>query len=126
MSKKKEEIEAEIGSGNLFEDLGYRDPAEAQLKADLAMQIHQIIRRRKLNQKKAAELMEIDQPKVSDILRGKLSKYSVGRLMHFIRRLGKDIEIHIKTHKEKSIEPWIHVVNRTRSRSRKTKSTSQS
>lgn len=102
MEKKREEVDAFIGSGNVFEDLGYPNPEEAQAKADLALQIHQIIVKRKLSQKEAAEIMGIDQPKVSDIVRGKLSKYTIDRLIRFLRLLGRDIEIRVKRHTKRS------------------------
>ncbi len=101
---KKQKTEVFVGSGNVFEDLGYPNPEEARAKADLSLQIHQIIQKRKLTQKEAAEIMDIDQPKVSDIIRGKLSKYTLDRLIRFLRLLGSDIEIRVKR-PSKSSEP---------------------
>ncbi len=72
MKKKSEIIETVVGSGNVFRDLGDPNPEESQAKADLAIQIRKIIEQRGLTQKEAAEIMEIDQPKVSDIIRGYL------------------------------------------------------
>jgi predicted XRE-type DNA-binding protein len=111
MAKKKEkEIEYFVGSGNVFEDLGYPNPEEALAKADLAHQIYKIIKTRKLTQARAAKILGIDQPKVSDIVRGRLSRYSIDRLMRFLRMLGKDIEIHIKDHKSKKSAPLLSVI----------------
>jgi len=110
MSKKQEEIEVFVGSGNVFEDLGYPNPQEAQAKADLSLQIHQIIKNRKLTQKQAAEIMEIDQPKVSDIVRGKLSKYTLDRLIRFLRLLGRDIEIRVKRRTDRSQPTSLNVI----------------
>lgn len=101
MVRKKEKVEVFVGSGNVFEDLGYPNPEEALAKADLARQIYKTIKARKLTQEQAAKIMGIDQPKVSDIIRGKLSRYSIDRLMRFLRLLGKDIEIRIKEHKNR-------------------------
>ena len=76
MTKKKErEIEYFVGTENVFEDLGYPNPEEALAKADLAHQIYKIIKARKLTQAQAAEILGIDQPKISDIVRGRLSRY---------------------------------------------------
>ncbi|HLY54264.1 MAG TPA: XRE family transcriptional regulator, partial [Stellaceae bacterium] len=44
----------------------------------------------------AAKLLEIDQPKVSRLLRGQLTGFSTERLMHFLTRLGRDVEIVVK------------------------------
>lgn len=108
--KKKEEIEVFVGSGNVFEDLGYPNPEEALAKAELARQIYKTIKARKLTQKQAAKILGIDQPKISDIIRGKLSRYSIDRLMRFLRILGKDIEIHIKDNKSRKANSLLSVI----------------
>ncbi len=102
MSKKPEDTAAFIGSGNVFKDFGDPNPEESQAKADLSRQIRKIIEQRKFTQKEAAEIMGIDQPKVSDIIRGKLSKYTIDRLIRFLRLLGTDIEINFKKHDRRS------------------------
>jgi predicted XRE-type DNA-binding protein len=109
MKKKREEMEFFIGSGNVFKDLGYPNPDEALAKADLARQIYKTIKEKKLTQAQAAKIMGIDQPKVSDIIRGKLSRYSIDRLMRFLKLLGKDIEIRIKNPKRNE-HSWLTVV----------------
>jgi len=95
-------------SGNIFEDLGFADSAEAQAKSKLAIEIFLIIKSKGLTQKQAAEIMNTDQPHVSDILRGKLSRFTIDRLMRFLVALGKDIEIKIRKPKTKK-PPKIHV-----------------
>jgi predicted XRE-type DNA-binding protein len=85
------------GSGNVFADLGLPNPEERLAKAQLALQISRIIERRGLTQRVAAQLMGIDQPKVSHILHGRLADYSTERLLGFLRALGRDIDIVIRT-----------------------------
>lgn len=87
--------EITIGSGNVFADLGVKDPENAKIKAGLVVQITEILRERELldRQAKVAEILGIDQPKVSKLLRGRLSEFSETRLMNFLTRLGSDIEI---------------------------------
>lgn len=85
------------GSGNVFADLGLPNPEERLAKAELAFQISRIIERRGLTQRAAAELMGVDQPKVSHILHGRLADYSTERLLGFLRALGRDIDIVIRT-----------------------------
>ncbi len=113
------EEEVFVGSGNVFEDLGYPNPEEALAKADLARQIYKSIKTRRLTQKRAAEIMGIDQPKVSDIIRGKLSRYSIDRLMRFLRLLGKDIEIRVKDREGKKTNPLLSVIEDTSSKQRR-------
>lgn len=107
--KNKEELEVTIGSGNAYADLGYANPQEALAKAELATLITEQIKRKKLTQKQAAQLMEIDQPKVSAIIRGKLSGYSIDRLLRFLMALGVDIVIQATQHTVKTTPPFIHV-----------------
>lgn len=57
-------------SGNLFADLGWPDAEEALARVQLSQQITEIIARKKLSQAEAAELMGLDQPRVSTLVRG--------------------------------------------------------
>jgi predicted XRE-type DNA-binding protein len=91
-----ERIKVEVGSGNVFADLGLPNPEEHLAKAELASRIDAAIRQRRLTQAAAAELLGIDQPKVSRLLRGYLTNFSVERLMHFLTLLGRDVEIVVK------------------------------
>jgi len=110
MAKKQEDIEVFVGCGNVFEDLEFPNPEEAKAKSDLSIQIYETIKKRKLTQKEAAKIMGIDQPKVSDIVRGKLSKYTLDRLIRFLRLLGRDIEIRVKRHIKGPESTTLHVV----------------
>jgi predicted XRE-type DNA-binding protein len=87
------EVDYVVSSGNVFADLGVRDPEEALAKAELANKISVLIQERKLTQAKAAKLLGIDQPKVSMLLRGRLTGFSIERLMRFLLLLGQDIKI---------------------------------
>ncbi len=89
----------EVGSGNVFADLGYAHPEEALAKAELAHKITTIIERRHLTQAAAAEILEVDQPKVSALRRGKLSGFSLDRLVRFLVLLGSDVQIVVKDHR---------------------------
>jgi predicted XRE-type DNA-binding protein len=70
----------------------------------LVVRIDRIIRKRKLTQAGAAELMGIDQPKVSAMLAGQFRGYSVERLMRFLVALGHDVEIVVKPKKRGTAE----------------------
>jgi predicted XRE-type DNA-binding protein len=80
-------------SGNVFADLGVRDPEEALVKARLAQVISEAIKARGMTQVEAAELLGIDQPKVSRLVRGQLAGFSIDRLFRLVTLLGSDIEI---------------------------------
>ena len=85
-----------VSSGNVFADLGVPNPEEALAKAELASKIAALLRERKLTQAKAAKLLGIDQPKVSNLLRGNLTGFSLERLMRFLLLLGQDIRIAVE------------------------------
>jgi predicted XRE-type DNA-binding protein len=91
-----EDIEVEVGSDNVFADLGLSNPDEHLAKAELASRIAEVIRQRRLTQAATAKLLGIDQPKVSRLLRGYLTNFSTERLMHFLTLLGRDVEIVVK------------------------------
>ncbi len=85
-----------VSSGNVFADLGLSNPEDRLVKAQLARKISELITNRKLTQVQAAEILGIDQPKVSLLIRGRLSGFSTDRLMGYLNNLGNDVEITIK------------------------------
>lgn len=91
-----DELKYEVGSGNVFADLGLPDADELKAKSELVIEIIQIIEERGLKQAEAAEIMGIDQPKVSALVRGKLGGFSMERLYRFLNALGRDVEIIVK------------------------------
>jgi len=88
-----EEIKVRSSSGNIFVDLGLANSSELLIKAELVRQISELITVRKLTQLEAAKCLGIDRSKITDLLRGKLSKFSIDRLFRFLNALGSDVEI---------------------------------
>jgi predicted XRE-type DNA-binding protein len=88
--------EFEISIDNIFADIGIANAEEELTKAQLAWEIDNIIKKRKLTQQKAATIMQINQPKVSALLHRKLAGFSIERLIHFLNLLGQDIDIVVK------------------------------
>jgi len=91
-----ETITIEQGSGNIFTDLGYPNAEEALTKARLAQRITEVLEKKRLTQIEAAQLLGIDQPKVSKLLRGQLREFSTERLFRFLIALDQDVEIVIR------------------------------
>jgi predicted XRE-type DNA-binding protein len=83
-------------SGNVFADLNLPQADDLLAKAELAAKIVAEIQRRRLTQSQAAAILGIDQPKVSALKQGKLSGFSIERLMRLLLVLGRDIEIAVK------------------------------
>jgi len=90
---KAKDRDLEISSDNIFADIGVENPEEELTKAELAWEIDQIIKKKKLTQAKAAQIIGINQPKVSALLHRKLAGFSVERLIHFLTALGQDVAI---------------------------------
>jgi predicted XRE-type DNA-binding protein len=103
-------------SGNVFADLGLPDAEELRAKADLAYQIGQIIDERDLTQDEAADLLGIDQPKVSALRRGRLSGFSMERLYRFLNALGKDVEIVVRPSSQAQGHATVRVLTAGRPR----------
>jgi predicted XRE-type DNA-binding protein len=93
--KKLNTLEYTESSGNVFADLDIPNPEEALAKSKIVMKIHDIIKKKKLTQAKAAKILKISQPKISLLLRGYLTDFSLERLLRFLNDLGQDVYISI-------------------------------
>lgn len=107
----KRMIEIEAATGNVFADLGYADAKERTLKVKLALEVNRLLKQRKLTQARAAELLGIVQPHVSDLVRYRLNRFSVERLMQFLTQLGKDVEIRISKRSTRRARPGVRVLH---------------
>ena len=87
------------GSGNVFRDLGFgeKKSVELILKSGLLKSIQESIRHRRLKQTEAAELLGIDQAKVSKLMAGQMAGFSLERLVYLVSRLGHDVELKVRT-----------------------------
>lgn len=97
MMSDVDEIEFEESSGNVFADLELPNPDELLLKARLAHQITIILEQRGLTQAEAARILGTQQPKISQLVRGALNGFSLGRLIRYLNVLGRDVEIVVHT-----------------------------
>ena len=93
---KQQRAAVEAGSGNVFADLGLPNAEEELAKAKIVHRIHQAIEERGLTQTQAAEILEIDQPKVSALIRGRFGGFSMERLFRFLNALDQDVDILIR------------------------------
>ena len=94
----------DIGCGNIFADLGLPNAEEHLLKASLVVQLHRLIKARKLTQVAAAKLIGIKQPDLSNILRGNYQGFSLERLMRMLTAFDQDIDITVRPRRGKSKE----------------------
>jgi predicted XRE-type DNA-binding protein len=81
---------------NIFSDLGLLDAEELSAKAKLLKKVCVLIHSTGMTQKQIAERLGISQPKVSNLLSGRLSAFSSDTLLHYLALLGCDVQIKIK------------------------------
>jgi len=85
-------------SGNVFRDLGFTaEEAESlRLRAALMVQICRVIEGRKLTQAAAAKMFGVTQPRVSDLVRGKIDLFSIDTLVDMLARAGVRVSLKIQ------------------------------
>jgi predicted XRE-type DNA-binding protein len=101
--------EFEVGSGNVFADLGLKNPDERLAKARLAGQINEIIENNGWNQSAAAKKLGTHQPVISDLKRGRLRSITYDRLVTWLVTLGYSVEIKVERSREPHVEVAIAV-----------------
>ena len=84
------------GSGNVFEDIGVAHPERVLARAQVMSRITELIKARDLTQKAAGELLDLPQSKVSCLMSGKLSMFSLEHLFELLNALDRDVETIIK------------------------------
>jgi predicted XRE-type DNA-binding protein len=89
-------------SGNVFRDLGFRrEEAEHLLvRADLLIHVQKLIASRQLKQREAAALLRISQPRVSDLVRGRIDLFSTDMLIDMLARLGTRVRLAVKSDRQ--------------------------
>ena len=111
MNGKRRATSVEVSSGNVFADLGVAQPDVALAKAELARQFERIVQARGLKQAEVAEILGVDQGKVSALVRGRLSGFSTDRLIRFLAALGRHIEIVVREQRRSDKRSRVSVVS---------------
>ena len=92
---KKEKLKITKSSGNVFIDLGF-PPEEAAIlamRSELMCRLEILIRDKQWTQAEAAQVLGISQSRVSDLIRGKVEKFSLDMLITLATRAGKKVEL---------------------------------
>jgi predicted XRE-type DNA-binding protein len=108
-ARTKKSANFEKSSGNVFADLGLPLPEQELLKARLTLQIYRLIKERGLTQAQAGEILGIQQPRVSALMRNRAGTFSVERLMDFLTALGQDVEITVRPARKEQGSVFISV-----------------
>lgn len=90
-------------SGNVFKDLGFpnREAAHLLVRSDLMIVLTRILKERNLTQVRAARLLGVSQPRVSDLVRGRIDLFSIDSLVEMLARLG--VSVSLKTRSSKRV-----------------------
>ena len=85
-------------TGNVFRDLGFSKEESEHLliRADLLIQVQKTITSRRLTQAEAARVLRVTQPRVSDLLRGRIDLFSTDALIDMLARLGVGVRLVVK------------------------------
>jgi predicted XRE-type DNA-binding protein len=87
-----------VSSGNVFEDLGF-SPEEAEnlkIRASLMVSLRRIIEDAGITQAQAAEAFGVTQPRVSDLVRGKIELFSIDTLVNMLAAAGHHVEVTVE------------------------------
>jgi len=90
---KKSAVRVTASTGNVFRDLGFSKEESEHLlvRADLLIQVQKEITSKKLKQGEAAKVLRVTQPRISDLLRGRIDLFSTDALIDMLARLGVEI-----------------------------------
>lgn len=85
-------------SGNVFRDLGFsaEEAGHLRIRSVLMLHVQDIVRDRRLRQRQAAKLLGVTQPRVSDLLRGRIDLFSTDTLIDLLTRLGGTVKLLVK------------------------------
>ena len=84
--------------GNVLRDLGF-SPHEAEhllVRSDLMIKVQELIASRRLTQAEVAKILRVTQPRVSDLLRGRIDLFSTDALIDMLARLGVRVRLVLK------------------------------
>jgi|SRR5271166_1119720 len=90
-------MKIERSSGNVFRDIGF-EPKEAEslrLRAQLMVELRRLIEERKLTQSATAKLCGVTQPRISDLVRGKIELFSIETLIDMLTRAGIRVQLRL-------------------------------
>ena len=86
-----------LGDDNVFEDLGFEAEEAMNLKvrADLMLDLRSYIQKREWTQKEAAEFLGETQPRISNLMNGEISRFSVDKLINLLGKAGMEVKVEV-------------------------------
>lgn len=95
---RRSSVKVTPSSGNVFRDVGFsaEEAEHLLIRADLLIQVQKLIASRRLAQAEVAKLLRVSQPRVSDLLRGRIDLFSTDSLIDMLARLGIRVRLVLK------------------------------
>ena len=83
--------------GNIFADLGFEtvEAAKLLIKAELMIEIEQWVVSKKLKQREAAKILKVSRPRLSDVMTGKIRKFTIDALVDMLENAGLHVTVHV-------------------------------
>jgi predicted XRE-type DNA-binding protein len=105
----EQNIEFEIGSGNVFADIGFDNAEEMLLKSELVRQVNRTIKDRDLNPIQVKRTLCLDENMLSNLTQGRLTELTIEHLFRYLNILGRDLEIVLKPRSASSSKGKLQV-----------------
>ena len=88
-------VKVRRSTGNVFRDLGFstEEAENLKIRSDLMIRLSRLIDSRRLTQAQAADLFKVTQPRVSDLVRGKIDRFSIDTLVAMLGHAGVRVQI---------------------------------
>lgn len=96
---RRKKIKFEVGSGNVFADLGLKDSDELFARAQIGFCVQKVVEAKKLKQRELATVLGIAQSDVSHLVNGHFSRFTTDKLLDFLKRLDRKVTIRIAPRK---------------------------
>ena len=101
---RSESKPSHVSRGNVFEDLGF-SPEEAailRMKTQLHIEIMRAIEKQRLTPRQLEKELDVPQPRVSELVNGKISRMTADLLAKYLYRLGREVEMKTKTSRQRA------------------------
>jgi predicted XRE-type DNA-binding protein len=99
-----EKVKVTRSSGNVFRDLGFsgKEAEHLKLRAELMAHLQKVITGRGLTQAEVAKRVGVTQPRVSDLMRGRIDLFSIDTLIDMLARLGIRAKLVLRPHRRRA------------------------
>jgi predicted XRE-type DNA-binding protein len=97
-TKRRKSIKAEVGSGNVYADLGLKGADQLIARSQIGFHVFKILEEKNLKQREIAAILGIAQSDVSHLMNGHFSRFTTEKLLDFLKRLNLKVTIEVSRH----------------------------